>query len=232
MIKYFILSDIHARFDLLNEALNKACFDVENKDHILIISGDILDRGKQGDLVIRFIESLILEKRVLAVLGNHDVFLKEILENNINVDKIEFNILHNGFGETLKLIKGIDLNELTNESVKEYKNKFIEKYPVFSKWIKYLPLYLEFKNHVIVHAFLNFNLEDWRDTSIRYATWSRDYKNKIPISFGKKLIFGHTPNILINGKDDIIFDGYKIMIDGGAAINHQINVLILTENII
>ncbi len=232
MIKYFILSDIHAQFSLLTEALNKASFDIKNKDHILIISGDILDRGKQGDLVIRFIESLILDKRVLAVLGNHDVFLKEILENNIDVEKIEFNIVHNGSGETLKLIKYINLNELTNTSIIKFGQKFIETYPIFSNWLTSIPLFLEFKNHVIVHAFLDFNLTDWRNTSIRYTTWSRDYKNKIPISFGKKLIFGHTPNVLINGKDDIIFDGYKIMIDGGAAMNHQINILILTENTI
>ncbi len=232
MIKYFILSDIHAQFKLLNKALINADFNINNKDHILIISGDILDRGKQGNSVIKFLESKISKNRVLGVLGNHDVFLKDILEENFNIDVIKFNIMRNGFGETLKLIKGIDLNELTNESIIKFKNEFIEKYSIFSKWIKSLPIYLEFQNHVIVHAFLNFNLENWRDTSLKFATWSRNYRDRIPFKFGKKLIFGHTPNVHINGSDDIIYDGFKIMIDGGAALNHQINILKLTEETI
>ncbi|MBN2540573.1 MAG: metallophosphoesterase [Bacilli bacterium] len=231
MKRYFIVSDIHSQFDLLLVALVNADFDVENPDHVLVIAGDILDRGTQGDSVIRFLELLIKKERLLGVLGNHDKFIQDILTQKSNYRDISWNIEHNGFLQTLLL--GLDPQKITNIDqlivLEEMRKNFESKYPIFSKWILSLPLFLEFDRYVIVHGFLDFTLSDWHDTCERYAIWERGFKTKIPNSFKKTLIFGHTPNRHFGETDDIIYESKKIMIDGGAAMGHQINVLQLTE---
>lgn len=230
MLIYFIVSDIHSQFDLLTSALYKANFEMDNENHILVIVGDILDRGKQGKETIKFIEKLIEEDRVLAVVGNHDDFLIQLLQGNIEIDKIKFNIKHNGFLETLKL--GFDDNKrikIDKDTINKIVENFKSKYPIFSSWIIKNPLYMIFNNHVIVHGFLDFSLSDWKKTSRHYAIWERGYDYEIPESFKKKLIFGHTPNHYINNQNEIIYSGNKIMIDGGAASRKQINVLKLNE---
>lgn len=231
MKKYFIFSDVHAQYDILLLGLYKADFNLSNPEHIMIIGGDLLDRGKQGHELIRFLEPLIEDGRVLGVLGNHDLFLKEILEDDHKIDHIAFNIQHNGFKETLLLAypgapKDFRLNKPNLSLIKE---NFWATYPIFSKWLVALPLYLEFGHHVIVHGFLDFSLQDWRKTKTAYAVWERGYDHKVPGGFTKRLIIGHTPNQYINGEADIITDGQKIMIDGGAAYGYQVNMLVLTE---
>ncbi|MCK4552155.1 MAG: metallophosphoesterase [Tenericutes bacterium] len=231
MVTYYIISDIHSQYDLMMEALKKASFDMENENHILIIAGDILDRGLQGDKTIRFIEQLIIKDRVLGVVGNHDDFLIRILTDKFKIEKILWNIQKNGFRRTLDL--GFNNNEkykVDKASIKRMKENFVKKYPVFASWLINNPIYLIFRNHVIVHGFLDFSLEDWRNTSRHYAVWTRGYNLMIPDKFEKKLVFGHTPNRYINKQNDIIYDGKKIMIDGNAAEGIKINVLKLTKS--
>jgi len=232
MKEYFIVSDIHAHYDLLLDALLKHNFDIRNKEHILIVAGDVLDRGKQGDELILFLELLIKQNRLLGVVGNHDLFLIDILNQKANLRTIEWNMYHNGFTETLLL--GLPREKISSihkqEVLKEMRENFIAKYSLFTEWMLSLPVYLEFEHHVIVHAFLDFSLPDWHNTELKFAVWERRYQEKIPASFEKKLIFGHTPNFHINGQNDVIYDGKKIMIDGGAAGDRQINVLHYNEN--
>lgn len=232
MKKFFILSDIHSNMGLLFNAISKAKFDIKNNDHHMIIVGDILDRGFDGDKVIRFIEYLIQKNRIQAVMGNHDKFIADIIKNNLSLKTVHWNILHNGFIETLQL--GLEENihnlEITNDLLKQIRTGFINKYPIFSKWIVNLPLYLEYTNHVFVHGFLDFELNDWHHTNEKTCIWKRGYDLEVPEHFEKRIIIGHTPNHYINNQDDIIFDGKKIMIDGGAASNRQINIYTLMEN--
>ena len=47
MKKYFVCSDLHSFFTEFKEALAKNGFDAENQDHILVVCGDLFDRGKE-----------------------------------------------------------------------------------------------------------------------------------------------------------------------------------------
>lgn len=231
MKEYFILSDIHAQYDLLIEAIENSEFDLENNNHILIIAVDVLDRGTQGNDVIRFLERLIIQKRVLGVLGNHDVFLLGVINHTFDRINVQWNCDKNGFVETLKLgVEGNHTIPIERETIIQIGTNLNKKYPVFLEWLSTLPLYLEFPHHVIVHGFLDFTIDDWHNTSERYAVWERGYDYKVPKYFTKKIIFGHTPNYYINNQNDIIQKRKKIMIDGGAASKRQINILHLTED--
>lgn len=230
MKEYFILSDIHSQYDLLLNALKIAKFDMENDNHILVIAGDVLDRGTQGEMVIRFIETLIIQNRVFGVLGNHDMFLLDLVDDAFDMKKIIWNCDKNGFMETLLL--GWDSSkefQMDIKIIEKIARVLNEKYPVFLEWLRKLPLFLEFSNHVIVHGFLDFSLEDWHNTSKQFATWERGFNHHVPDTFQKLLIFGHTPNSYINQQNNIIKENKKIMIDGGAASKIQVNILKLTE---
>ena len=65
-MKYFIVSDIHSFYVELKSALDKAGFNKRNKDHTLIVCGDIFDRGlclpsdikmtdREQDIIIKII---------------------------------------------------------------------------------------------------------------------------------------------------------------------------------
>lgn len=76
--KYFVTSDIHGYFDIFHDALIRAGFDIENPDHILIVCGDIFDRGNQPLEVYNFLKNLPRERRVL-VRGNHELLLQSLV---------------------------------------------------------------------------------------------------------------------------------------------------------
>lgn len=79
MKKYFVVSDIHGYFDIFHDALLKAGFEDKNTDHILIVCGDIFDRGKQPLEVYEYLKNLPKERRIL-IRGNHEYLLKQLVE--------------------------------------------------------------------------------------------------------------------------------------------------------
>ena len=64
MKKYFVSSDIHILTPCIKE-LNKTGFDLNNEEHILIICGDLFDRGSESIKLYEFIKSLPKERRIL-----------------------------------------------------------------------------------------------------------------------------------------------------------------------
>lgn len=57
-MKYFVVSDIHSFYTELKRALDKACFNKRNKDHTLIVYGDIFDHGPDTRSVYKFLTSI------------------------------------------------------------------------------------------------------------------------------------------------------------------------------
>ena len=79
MKRYFACSDIHGFYDELIDALTYAGFDSKDPEHILIVCGDIFDRGGKPKEVYSFLKSLPKERRIL-IRGNHETCLKEMCE--------------------------------------------------------------------------------------------------------------------------------------------------------
>ena len=78
---YFIISDIHSFADEMICSLEKAGFDKTNKDHILIVNGDVYDRGFRSLKTYHYIKSIPKARRIL-ITGNHDTLLKQCLEKD------------------------------------------------------------------------------------------------------------------------------------------------------
>ena len=65
MKKYFVASDIYSFYTPFIKELNKTGFDLNNEEHILIICGDLFDRGSESLKLYEFIKTLPKERRIL-----------------------------------------------------------------------------------------------------------------------------------------------------------------------
>lgn len=128
-MKYFVTADIHSFYDELMLALGREGFDINNEEHILIVCGDIFDRGPKTLEVYEFLRNLTKNRRIL-IKGNHEQLLKELVARGYPVSR-DF---HNGTYKSLFHIANLD------EKIKEkfiddlYANKNLEKCEIHQKY--------------------------------------------------------------------------------------------------
>lgn len=73
--KYFVVSDVHSFYDELISALSIAGYSKDNESHILIVNGDVFDRGPKSKEMFKFLTS-IPKDRLVLIKGNHEhIFL-------------------------------------------------------------------------------------------------------------------------------------------------------------
>lgn len=122
MKKYFISSDIHSFFDEWQLAITKKGFDIANKDHIIVICGDIFDRGNKPLEVYNFLKSLPKERRIL-IRGNHEILLREMCERGYS----ENHDRHNGTNDTVFKLAGYESEkEFTHGMYRERAKRNLE----------------------------------------------------------------------------------------------------------
>lgn len=234
-MKYFVISDIHAHFDVMFLALQKAGYDSQNSNHHLLVLGDLFDRGKQANEVLQFLYPLNMQEKATIILGNHDSFLLDFL--NGHHDKAYFNSLYNGFGETLYALSG---KQPEFEHFQDTQTIIEDRYPYLRNWLQSFPLYLEIKDYIFVHGGIDGGMLDWKTMSVqRDFIWNREIElPKIP---GKTVVAGHHRVATIRKKTndyhklflynpelfDILYEDGKILIDRFVEVSNEINVLIL-----
>lgn len=179
MKKYFVTSDIHGFYDEFMTSLDRAGFNIINPNHILVICGDIFDRGSQPLQIYMFLRSLPKERRIL-VRGNHEYLLKDLVLRG----KPESHDFHNYTIDTLYQLQGYNsyshFNKLmwSDLSSKEYNtpeyNEIEEKWKekqsnIFKNtfildildwidsddWVNYY----ELNNYIFVHSFIPLKSE-------------------------------------------------------------------------
>lgn len=79
--KYFITSDIHSFFSEFKSSLKQAGFRKTNKEHILIICGDLFDRGNESVELYNYLKTLP-KKRLILIKGNHESLLLDCLKKD------------------------------------------------------------------------------------------------------------------------------------------------------
>lgn len=121
MKKYFVVSDIHSFYTPLKNSLRLAGYQKKNKDHILIVCGDVFDRGEETLEVYRFLTS-IPKKRCILVKGNHESLFMELLKKSAP-DDYDFS---NGTVKTFCAIAGVDEDVLSSSYY--FKNGIGDKY--------------------------------------------------------------------------------------------------------
>ena len=233
--KYFVISDIHGYYNEMIIALTKSGYNSNDLKHHLIVIGDLFDRGPQSKEVLEYLYQLNKSNKATVILGNHDNFLIELLEEKYL--KAIFNIRHNGTGKTISSFLGKDYT--SSMKLEDIKDEIMIKYPYLKSWLKSLPYYLELGEYIFVHGGIDGKNKNWRDGKLSDFVWSRQYD--LDTVEGKTVVVGHTRIATIrypgsNYKElflekpeafDILYDSQKIFIDAFVEISKFINVLIL-----
>ena len=255
---FFVVSDIHSYFYPFKEALDKAGFDPNNKDHWLVSCGDAFDRGPDSEELLYYLMSL---ERKILIKGNHDSLLEQccIREFPLGHD------FHNGTKKTIDDIGGAAEGRSFDECCVHTLNKT-------AAYRDLLVNYLETENYIFVHSFIPLNVfyderaskpwhkvgklysyrDDWRNVTAKSiweeAMWGNPFElaeqglNKT----GKIIVFGHwhcsagwskkesISEFGDEAKFDIYFDEVNkvIGIDRCTAHTGEVNILVIEDNFI
>jgi serine/threonine protein phosphatase 1 len=203
--RIFAIGDIHGCYDPLVRLLGRVPIDW-TRDR-LVFMGDYIDRGPQSFEVI---EHLIeLQKRhpeTVFLKGNHEQMLADYLSGK---DRMTY--LYNGGQQTLD-------SYLRNSSAPG-------RYPIPEAHLRFfesLQLMFETENYIFVHAGLRkgLPLENQRPEDL---LWIRENFVDTRHSFGKRVVFGHTPF------DEPRVEPNKIGIDTGAVYGNKLTCVQLPE---
>ncbi|MFS1019826.1 metallophosphoesterase family protein [Enterococcus casseliflavus] len=244
MKNYYAISDVHGRLDLLEEAIKTV--DLSKPENTLVLVGDYVDRGPNSLGVLQYIMSLKsnFPKQVITLMGNHDkMFLDFIfegdtlgLENDWNLNTVKSFLSEHEYFEDISYFENNiylkkDYSVVTNE-IRDYIQQRFQSELAFLQSLDY---YFESSNFIFVHAGVDFDLEDWRESNKFRMIWQRPSFREVN-NTGKVLVVGHTPvSSFTKDKSNDIFEysvgiGDSIFyIDGGAVLSNQLNVWIGRE---
>ena len=192
----FVFGDIHGHYDEIKKLVGL----VKPDDHdMLIFLGDYIDRGKQSFKVIEYMLELEQQYNCVFLKGNHEELFLDYL-SGIDSDLY----LYNGGDMTISSYAdhGFDISQFVYYTDRVFPETHLN-------FFRGLKLYHENDNYIFVHAGLlpkNIPLEQQPTDTL---LWERyDFINS-DFDWGKKVIFGHTPN------KDILKMHNKICIDTG-----------------
>ncbi|MBY0216272.1 MULTISPECIES: metallophosphoesterase family protein [Paenibacillus] len=230
MKRTIMISDIHGCIDQLNQMLHLIQFN--SIDDQLILLGDYVDRGPNIKAVVDKVIELVTEHHAIALRGNHDQRLVDLINNDSELVRSKF-IEHGGI-PTLQSYCDMNIidSEVSNEIFNQLKATMMTSYGHHIDFLSKLPLYHEDDHHIYVHAGLNPSVMDWKNQSEHdFMYIKNEFIRHTFENLNKKVIFGHTRTMDIHGTSDIWFSDDKIGIDGGCAYGMQLNCLIFQEGL-
>lgn len=175
------ISDIHGENKKFLELLKQAEYEPNND--LLIVCGDIVDRGEEN--VATIATCMDLQKKGAIILkGNHEQFLEQALQemitgdiwNHLSSEVVNLWVRYNGGAATYHEIKDLSLNMLIE----------------ILRFVRDLPFFFKTSKYIFTHAGANTrkpieeNIENetvWMEDSFPYCP---GYKNKV-------MVFGHVP---------------------------------------
>lgn len=175
MATYFVISDIHSFYNEMIDALNKAGYQKDNKNHILISCGDLFDRGPDSVKCLEFINS-IPDTNKVCIRGNHEDLLEDIFERGY----FRHHDWHNQTNQTIYQLSNIyDNDEAAIEKCKSL--------PELKKYLDSCIDYFETDKYIFVHGWIPCKrndpniyhtnyiirepLENWRTGDWQAARW-------------------------------------------------------------
>ena len=195
-MKIFAIGDIHGKVHKLRRLVDRLYFD---DDSLLIFLGDYIDRGDHSFEVIEYL--LYLNRRYTCVFlkGNHEEMFMDFM-SGVN----ENMFISNGGYKTVESYQkhGYDISQHTY-----YIDRGIPATHI--KFYQGLKNYYQTDDYIFIHEGLLDDLP-LEKQPVDILLWERyDFINS-DFDWGKKVIFGHTPN------KEILKMHNKICIDTGA----------------
>ena len=195
--KIYAIGDIHGQLHKLKGLIEKLPIDDTCQ---LVFVGDYTDRGEHSFEVIEYLINLCKRYNCVFLKGNHeDLFMNFMLGESDDV------FVCNGGDSTIQSYKnnGYDISQFI-----EYQRRNLPITHV--NFYKSLKNYYETDDYIFVHAGLLPKNIPLSEQPVDVLLWVRyDFINS-DFDWGKKVIFGHTPN------REILNMHNKICIDTGA----------------
>ena len=173
-MKYFITSDIHSYFKVLDKELKKQGF---NKDKdTLITLGDNFDRGNESYEMFKFLSTL---PNVILIRGNHEDLLEDLINRGFPLD-YDF---HNKTTKTIEdILKEYSYKKYAPiyEKIEDFRETSFYKWFKTVKWVDKVV----FNNLILTHATCpNEDFSSWKE-----SRWANPYYDRVK---DKILICGH-----------------------------------------
>lgn len=214
--RQLVISDIHGCI----KTFKKLLFDVlqiDKGDRVNLL-GDYINKGPDSKGTIDFIFHLMEKGYNLNCLrGNHEQYLID----GLNSSREEIAFLNRGGRETLESF-GAD-------SIRQIPAKYL-------KFINLLTHFNETEKYILVHAGLNFDMEN--PFSDKYSMLNiRDMEFDVKKTGGKRIIHGHVPTPYPNIEIALKSTNNHISIDGGCVyensqgLNHLVALDLQTKRL-
>lgn len=237
--RILVTSDIHGHLSHLKSLLKKADF---GENDLLIIAGDMLDKGAESLNTLRYVMALCEKGNVLPLIGNTDAAQLTILNllSGENAPSVYEDILAmrdwygTCFFEELAAESGCVLN--SPEDVLAARDKILRCCRAEIEFLAKLPTVAEAENFVFVHGGLREKaVADNAAKTVRELTKYDAFMENTPHTFDKYLIVGHWPVNLYNHSIQqlnpvVNREKHIISIDGGCGTKRrvcQLNMAVL-----
>jgi len=207
MNRIFAIGDIHGCIDQLVALMDTIPIQM-SRDKLVFI-GDYIDRGPDSFAVVEYLVKLKTRfPAVVFLKGNHEDMLENYLDGS---DR--FTYLLNGGQQTL--------DDYLQRADSPRSHAIPATHLAF---FRSLTLYHQTENYIFVHAGLRQNvaLEEQRPEDM---LWIREQFLYCRHSFGKKVVFGHTPF------PEPLVESNKIGIDTGAVYGNRLTCVQLPEEV-
>ena len=253
-MKYFVSSDIHGFYDEWVNALKEKQFNIDDPNHVIIVCGDLFDRGRQAIEVQSFIMQLLNRDKIILITGNHEDLALDLINNYVNYmfDVKSTHHWRNGTFQTLLDLTGMDYNDATT-CLLEFRRRARET-DFVKNIIPKMQNFYETENYVFVHAWVPLKEEkyefdcNWRNAGSKLwakARWLNPvetYRQKLYLE-DKTLVFGHwhcsafwankEPKKYCEFGDRACFEPYInekiIALDACTVVSKKVNVIVLED---
>lgn len=255
-MRIFVTSDIHSYFTSFKKALDKAGYDQANPEHLLVVCGDLFDRGDESVEVYEYFKN---NPKAILVAGNHEDMLISCLSG-------KHYSMTNVTNRTVKTI--MDLGEqhdfMLNAAPIVF-NAYQKACQITSEKMNFLwgryRNYFETENYIFVHSWIPTIFSD------KGQVYNPDWKNASPVEWneamwgnpfeqamgglnqtGKTIVFGHwhtswyraqkAHNFDLEWGKDACFDPVHdkdlnvIGLDACTAYTGKCNVIVLEDNLL
>lgn len=221
-MRAFVISDIHGMRDPFLALLRHW-----NPNDLLIILGDMLDRGQYSYEVVLHVRNLHKKypDKVIVIGGNHEQMFLDFLEV-----PHEFGGMYLNNGGTTTILSFTQLEGLLNTTYDVQADILNRNFKEEIAFLKQSRSYYEFGKVLFTHAGFNSLEGDWKDTEDYMFKWIRNHY-KHPNTTGLVNVFGHTNTHNIHKTNDIWVSKCKtyIGIDGACAVGGQLNGLLIND---
>lgn len=251
MKKYFICSDIHSFYSLWMKSLTENGFDEENNDHIVVILGDLFDRGDEAIECLNFVRKMNSKDRLIYIKGNHEQLLLDCFAELQDYHRmIGFHHEHNRTIDTIAAFMGVNKYDVM---CGVYNSSKLEDdvLPIINELRSMWKPFYEVNDNIFTHGWIPIQKvhygqcqisEQWRLGDWERAAWTNGMEawslgGGLP---GKTIWCGHWHtsygwcNILNKGTEwdeDAIFEPFIqdgiVAMDGCVPVTKKVNCIVL-----